>query len=233
MLFDLGVLVFQFSLNSDDAQGFTMPEGSFGVVGLCTKNEDPVVRCFSLFHEVCHLCLGKPGVSGGETIFMRRPSGQREMIEVFCNRFAAAFLLPLRDEQVSLNLKSILDKRTGIDKSRTIEMARKFKVSKYVVLFRAREAGYLSWDSCVRINSEWQEEDKEIGDRRNSDDQKNKHRGPSALVLRVSERGKRFTSLVFEALDTGRISLHEAANYLSLQPKDFDDVRERAGRGRL
>lgn len=226
MLFDRGVLVFQFSLNSDDAQGFTLRESNVGVVGLCSKNEDPVVRCFSLFHEVCHLCLDKPAVSGGETMFLRRPVGRTETIEVFCNRFAAAFLLPLHDEKVKADLKSILDKRAGVDRSSAVDMARRYKVSKYVVLFRAREAGHLSWDQCMDVFHGWKAEDE-----KNPPQKKPSKIPPVSKV--TSARGKRFMSLVFEALDRGHISLHEAADYLSLKPKHFDDARDKAGRGRL
>ena len=185
------------------------------------------MRCFSLFHEVCHLAIGRPGVSGGETLFLRRPAGRKETVEFLCDRFSAAFLLPLGDEQVRHSLESMLDRHSGVDKAHAIEVARKFKVSKYVVLFRAREAGLLSWHLCMQIFSDWQEEDT----RQVDGGPKKETGGPISSVLKGNQRGKRFVSLVFEALDSGRISVHEASNYLSLNVADLGDARESGRQG--
>jgi len=226
MLFDLGVLVFQFPISSIDARGFSIEEPNVGVVGVSNKREDPVARCFSILHEVCHLCLSKPGVSAGESIFLRRLTRPEERLEGFCNRFAAAFLLPLHDSHVGHDLERTFDKLRGCKKSEVIEVARRYKVSKYVLLFRAREAGRLPSDLCWSICAEWKEDDKRTPP----------GKGPkrrASVRTRVSERGKRFVSLVFEALDAERISLHDAMDYLSLHPKDFEKARESAVRGRL
>ena len=225
MLFDLGVLVFQFPMHSGDARGFSIEteEESVGIVGLSTR-DDPVARCFSAFHEVCHLCLGEPGVSAGETMFLRRQIRPEERIEAFCDRFAASFLLPRSETQVKHDLERTFDRRTGCDKSEAIEVARKYKVSKYVLLFRAREAGVLPSDLCWTIYREWKEEDERGPDKEGG--------GGNAVRNRVSARGKRFVCLVFEALDAGRISEHEAMDYLHLHPGHFEKARESAGSSR-
>ena len=46
-------------------------------------------RCFTLLHELVHLWLGEPGISGGDPL---------DPVEAFCNNVASRFFLP--DEEL-------------------------------------------------------------------------------------------------------------------------------------
>lgn len=50
-----------------------------------SAEKTPGARLFSLMHEFSHILLGMPGVSGSEDV---------NVVERFCNRFSAEFLMP-------------------------------------------------------------------------------------------------------------------------------------------
>jgi hypothetical protein len=55
--------------------------------------------------------------------------------------------------------------------------------------------------------------------------------GADFVTLRVGERGRRFATLVLEALDQGSISQSQASRYLAVQPRHLEAVRDRVGTG--
>lgn len=72
---DLGVKVFR---------GFALAD-EFAPFIIVNPRDSAGARSFTLLHELVHLWLGEPGISGGNPM---------DPVEVFCNRVASAFLLP-------------------------------------------------------------------------------------------------------------------------------------------
>ena len=72
---DLDVQVFR---------GFALAD-EFAPFIVVNPKDSAGARSFTLLHELVHLWLGEPGVSGGDPM---------DPVEVFCNRVASAFLLP-------------------------------------------------------------------------------------------------------------------------------------------
>lgn len=214
-LFDRGVVVMVFSMPMEDARAFCLMDHTLAAVGL---NSADGGRAFSLFHEVGHLCLRRPGVSGEVALYPSRPRREKDRIERYCDRFAAEFLLPARDPQVQAAMESV-----GGDTSRIDEVARDFKVSRYVVLRRALELGHLEKDRYWQIYTEWQESAGREGER--------KAGGGDYVTTTVSHLGKRFVALVFDALDANVISTYDASKLLYLDPRHFRTARARASAG--
>lgn len=215
-LFDVGVLVFQLPIPLSDARGFCMMGEGVATIAVSTK-DSVEARIFSLFHDLCHLCLRAPGVSG--TGISRELADTREArVEEFCDRFAAGVLVPLSSEWVCAQLDCAANSLP--DETEIVRLARELKVSKYVVLRRMLDTGRvgnaLYWD----LFNKWQE----LG--RIASAKKKAAGGPHVVDRSLSERGRRVASLVLEAYDSGRISAHEAGQYLSLGPKWLDRARE-------
>jgi Zn-dependent peptidase ImmA (M78 family)/DNA-binding XRE family transcriptional regulator len=211
-LFDLGVISAVFRMPMQDARAFSLVEGRLAAVGL-NSGDRPQGRAFSLFHEVCHLCLGKPGVSG---LVTRRPaaySDEKTRIEYYCDEFAASFLLPADDPSVVETLRSVAGDPSRL---RAEEAAKAFKVSKYVVLRRALALGYLRESTYWRTYEDWQRYDQGV---------RSTSSGGDYVAARVSRAGKRVVQLVFQALDTGRITRYDAGNLLGLDSKHFGRAR--------
>jgi Zn-dependent peptidase ImmA (M78 family) len=88
-----GILVFQASrVDPDEVSGFAIAEDRAPIV-VVTRRRTPVARrTFSLIHEFAHLMVRQTGVSDFDPDAARPPEDQK--VEIFCNRVAAATLLP-------------------------------------------------------------------------------------------------------------------------------------------
>jgi Zn-dependent peptidase ImmA (M78 family) len=88
----VGVLVFQISgLDSSEVRGFSFAESVLPVIAV-NRGETPNARIFSLMHELVHLMLRQSSICDFEEDGKR--SVVDEQTEVFCNRVAAAVLVP-------------------------------------------------------------------------------------------------------------------------------------------
>jgi Zn-dependent peptidase ImmA (M78 family)/DNA-binding XRE family transcriptional regulator len=219
-----GVLVLQFSMPREDARGFTLESDLVPVIAVTSKDA-PEARIFSLFHEYCHLLLGYTGVSGAlDLLVTGAPRRPKAIIEAFCNRFAAAFLLPNDSAEVEARL-SALAHGPDLDSDAIRSVARKFKVSKDVVLRRMLTEGLIAEDVYQEMVTRWAKEAALApppAERRG---------GPDFVTLRMQERGKRFVTLVLDALDQGAISVPEASDYLAVYPRHLDAIRQKLSLG--
>lgn len=92
---EAGGLVFQISrIGLREARGFAIASSTLPVVAVNAKDH-PHARIFSLMHELAHVALGQSGISdwSDATAEQARPP-EEQKIEVFCNRTAAAVLMP-------------------------------------------------------------------------------------------------------------------------------------------
>jgi Zn-dependent peptidase ImmA (M78 family) len=81
-----GVLVFQSKFPLNDGRGFTLYESANAPTIIVNKEETTdAAKSFTVLHEYAHLLLRRPGVSDQKF---------SDPTEAFCNRFAAAFLIP-------------------------------------------------------------------------------------------------------------------------------------------
>jgi len=197
------ILVFQLPMPVEDARGFSMSdEEPFTLV---VSSSDAVqARIFTLFHEYGHLLLREPGVclpkpeSGG--------GGPHAGVEQWCNRFAAALLVP------AAALGSVLGTQEPIrTEERLFEAIRegekRFRVSQQVVLRRMLDAGLASKPSFQRAMN-----------RLLSQVPARKARGGHVEPAKkcLAENGHLFTSLVLEGRARGVVNYSDVADYLDL-----------------
>jgi Zn-dependent peptidase ImmA (M78 family)/transcriptional regulator with XRE-family HTH domain len=219
---DTGVLVLQFSMPRRDARGFALTDRKAPVVAVTSKDA-PEARVFSIFHEYCHLALGIGNVFNASALYSSSGrTSEKDRVEVFCNRFAAAFLLPKDAPEVQESLSSLATV-LSLDHDRARVVARRFKVSKDVVLRRLHTLALISDSLYRKVAALWEREIAE--------DPPGGDGGPDYVTLRYSERGQRFSSLVLAALDRGEVSELEASDYLSVLPRHLDAIRERVYKG--
>ena len=96
VLGDLGS--YHTELNVEVFRGFALAD-EFAPFVVINPRDSAAARCFTLLHELVHLWLGEPGISGGDPL---------DPVEVFCNKVASNFLLP--DEELATALD--LNRRT-------------------------------------------------------------------------------------------------------------------------
>jgi len=218
-LFDRGVLVQVLELPIADVRAFSLLEYDLGGVGLSTE-DPPKGRVFSLFHEVAHLCLHKPGVSGELTAIASAAQSGVARVERYCDAFAAALLLPQEHPAVSEAMQRL---EGGLTLEAAQSYANRFKVSKYVIARRMLDLGKLEPEVYWGETSAWRQHDS-----RGAQQPRAKRGRPDHLRVKVSWAGKRYVAKVMEALERGVLTTYEAGKILSLNPDRLEDAHRMA-----
>ena len=207
----LGVYVLRQKMPWEETRGFAIP-GMPPVIVL--NSEDfPNGRVFSLMHELCHLMLSMSSVcdmrlSGYDTA--------SQQVEVFCNRFAGALLVP---EDSLRSITATRAENAAWTEGELRALARDFSVSQEVVLRRLLIIGKTSED----FYRAWRDRDdtKYVERRLNLNKSGWQPTAPKAL----QENGNRFTSQVLNAESSRVLSAAEAAQALSVGTRHLDKMR--------
>lgn len=208
ILFDKGVVVRICRMPIEDARAFCIIKNKIAGIGLSNQERNHG-KIFSLFHEVCHLALRRPGVSG----IVTRTKSPNQLIEQYCDRFAASFLLPSSNDEVRHSL-AILSRSLNYETSKLL--SNKFKVSKYVIIRRALDLGYISLESYWQIFSEF------ITIDRSFKPVSGENRGGNYYATQISYNGKRFVSLVMDALQRRQINSLDVKRLVGLTPSNIE-----------
>jgi Zn-dependent peptidase ImmA (M78 family)/DNA-binding transcriptional regulator YiaG len=209
-LFDNGVIARVCKIPIEDARAFCLFAGNLAGIGLSNEDREHG-KIFSLFHEVCHLALRQPGVSG---LYSNRKN-KNQRIEQYCDRFSASFLLPSSNTDVVKSLELFSGSIDNLELA--IFIANKFKVSKYVALRRALDLELISpqiyWDTISAMK---------ISDSEYEQRQKVKRKGGGNYTTnQISYIGRRFLGLVMEALTKNNITPLEAKRMLGIDPSSI------------
>jgi Zn-dependent peptidase ImmA (M78 family)/DNA-binding transcriptional regulator YiaG len=215
---DLNILVFQYSMPVEDARGFTLTDETPNVIVLNSKDTIEA-RIFSLMHEFAHILLGETGIDFPDVTI-----STRNEVEVWCNRFASAFLLPA---DMAMNLfksnKSTLTETDTLNK-----LSRKYKLSKAMLLFNMLKMDFISETEYEDVLERYKPQETEVAEEEEDEDTETKAGGIPADVKCLSEIGNKFVSLVANNYDRNHITYTDALNYLSIKSKNFDKVLAKA-----
>jgi Zn-dependent peptidase ImmA (M78 family) len=128
-------------LDPDEFRGFAMADDLAPLVfvnGADTKS----AQMFTLAHELAHIWIGRSAVSDAQAVSL--PENQTER---WCNQVAAELLVPLAVMREEFQKRAEL--RSEVDR-----LARRFKVSKLVILRRIHDAGGLTREELWRAYQE-------------------------------------------------------------------------------
>jgi Zn-dependent peptidase ImmA (M78 family)/transcriptional regulator with XRE-family HTH domain len=192
----------------DDCKGFTLYDNPNAPILVLSKEEDyEPARIYTLIHEYCHLLLREPGLSD---------LNRRDPVEVFCNKFAAGFLMP------RTALRAILptwpNRPVEWGREDIIVWARKLKVSQQALAFRLQGLGVAPEGFGARFSAR-QAKRKRLEDQRGN-----------YLNTTMSELGMRYLGVVLSAVEARDIQDAEAAEMTHLAPKHFPHVRAQVDR---
>jgi Zn-dependent peptidase ImmA (M78 family) len=210
---DQGVLVFQLPFPREESQGFSLYDPACPVI-VANESDSIKARIFTLFHEYGHLLLQRPGIC----LPTRTTDVRSTEVEPFCNRFAAAVLIPSAEVR---SWRTARDARDVSDEE-LIELARQYHVSKYVVLISLRTRGRLSEQSFSRLYRRWLSQDASRG----PSPRRATAGGPSAVQKCRRQRGRGFISLVVESAQRGVITEHDAVTYLGVKLGDLNKLEQ-------
>ena len=203
-----GIFVFKDAFRDDSVDGFCLIHEQFPVIYL-NNSRSSVRQIFSLFHELAHLLLGENGITRGIN-----PIGER--IEVFCNQFAAEFLVPYSDLETHFNESPYDD--TAIE-----ELASYYKVSRPVILLKLVDRGVFTSKGYRQKISEWTEEYESRLEGRAGGESSG---GGNYYNTRAVYLGYRFMELAFSRYHQGYCSMEELANHLNVKAKNLPGLED-------
>ena len=200
LLEEHGIFIFKDAFEDDKFSGFCLYDIDFPIIYI-NNSQVKSRQIFTLFHELAHLLFRTGGVDLRHDDFVQRMSGSNKRIEVFCNRFAGEFLVPSEDVQKCLRNKSIDDNLlSGI--------AKKYSVSREVILRKCLDLGYVSqafYESKVR---EWETE---------TSRHKKSSSGGDYYKTQKAYLGDRYIEAAFGKYYQGVISKSQLSDYLGIK----------------
>lgn len=207
----LGVLVFRFSgVPVGVARGFSIGGGPYPVVAL-NATDAPAGRVFTLIHEVGHILAGTGGVCDLDDR-TARTSPDAVAIERFCNRLAAAVLMPA-DRLIALPAVADANPETRWSLASLNELANTLSVSRQALLIRLLEVEKTNERAYQRTTDELNAAMTVAG-------------GGFELVPEgaIRELGAPYARLVLSAYHDEQISARDLAEYLGVRFKWVDRI---------
>jgi len=194
-----------------DARAFSFVDRKPYVILINNKDTEGA-KNFSLLHEFAHILIREESICNNFNSF--NSDKQIDPIEVFCNKFAASFLVP-HDDFIA---HRILVRKTEI----TIEeldftasaLAKDFKVSRLVILRKLLSSGFVTPETYKNRAKKWGSE-------------KPPHRLGGKNVPAKSailKNGVSFSSLVIEAYKREKLSHATASDYLGTKTKYLSSI---------
>ena len=223
---NLGVLVFQTTrFSSDEASGFAIAADTLPAIAV-NRNDAPTRRTFSLVHELAHLMLRVSGVSDLETDVDRPPEDQR--IEIFCNRVAAAALMPRDALLTERHVVARGVRSVDWSDAEIHDLARDFNVSREAILRRLLTLNRTTDDFYRQKRTQYKAE--------YFNNQKHKKEKIAETEMKrnmpqetISNFGKRFVNMLLDNYHQDRMTLSEISGYLGLKVKHFPKLEEVSG----
>ena len=222
---NVGVLVFQAArIPSEEASGFALAYDVLPTV-VINRKDAPVRRLFSLAHEFAHLALRKSGVSDLDIDAIRPP--EDSIIEVFCNRVAAATLMP---SQIFMTEPTITAHGTAMSwtDEEIATLANRYNVSREAVLLRL-----LTFDRTTRNfyqtkRNEYAEEylRKKLLERESSSSKPRPRNMPQEAL---SNFGRPFVEMILGNYYQDRLTLSEVSGYLGLRTQHVEKLQSKLG----
>lgn len=170
-------------------------------------------QMFTLVHELAHVWLGRPGVSGFEGLM---PGGDE--VELFCNRAAAEFLIPRRE----LSEYWLEVKRTDTPFE---NIARRFKASPIVAARRAMDLKFVSREAFFKFYRAYTEGEAAEERRRKA----KKQSGGDFYNNQNTRVGEHFATEVILAAKEGRLLYSDAYKLTDLYGETFARYTRRLG----
>lgn len=216
----LGIYVVVEDFPREEARGFSLWHPDLIPMIVVSRNEAPAAQIFTLFHELTHILLHSDAMclkKESETLLGR--------IEAWCNRVAAATLIP-EDELNSVLVKQaqIAIQQWSLDD--LYKIASVFKVSRHVIAIRLEEVGRAPDGYYNRIKHLLDTDDYTIKTVRDTDKAKDYKR--NIPQERLAEVGFAATTAILEACRNSVLSTMEAADLLRVRPIKFSRLLDLA-----
>jgi len=202
-----GILVFQISITKNkEIRGFSLIDEDAPAIVL-RRSDETSAKIFTLFHELAHLLLREGGICDLESDIPH---------ERFCNHFAGAFLVPKEKLLNHFIVKTNVRVREWPENFLR-DIARDFNVSGEVILRRLWILGLTTREYYLKKHREWKSKYKKPFGRKDK---------KTEIKICLQERGKKYTSMVFDAYERKKIDEMRVADYLGVTSDKIPKVKE-------
>ncbi|MBT2550540.1 ImmA/IrrE family metallo-endopeptidase [Arthrobacter sp. ISL-65] len=191
---NLGIVVLLRNAGSNNFRGFSLPHGRVPLIYINAAYDLATLRTFTLLHEVAHLIRDEEAVchdNDGE-------------VEAWCNRFAAAVLMPESHLRTYLKSKKFTSLDGNLEAVRLI--SNRYGASWAAVAIRLKSLGLATQqliDLVEQTRGEFLEKKSAFSTVRQT-----------VPVKRRAEFGATYPRLLIDAMEHGRLSALDAARYL-------------------
>lgn len=213
----VGTIVLQLPLGDDAIRGLSIADSVVPAIALNT-DDSASGRCFTLFHELFHLVLGRVGICEPRSALRYESTSLEE--ERLCNRFAGAFLVPLADLAAQTSATQIADMRGLPTEADFAPLRRAFKVSTQVIWYRLHDAGLVDDNRYYALWAVWANQP--VPDRRTGGG------GQDRAERALSRYGRTFVTSMLEAESRGFIDLTALLKYTRVHVEEVPRLAELA-----
>lgn len=219
--YSMGIYVFKDAFKDGSISGFCLYDAEFPLIYI-NNSLSASRQIFTLFHEAYHLISKTSGVDLFNDAELLHYNFTSKGIEIACNRFAGAFLVPNDDfQKVTL--------RIAPTDENVVKIASLYGVSSEVILRKFLESG--------RISPEYYEEKREEFTReyfRIEKEKKGKDAGGGDYYnTQASYKGKQYMELAFKQYYTKKIDIVQLAKYMDMKIPSVRGLASRKGWGAL
>ncbi len=209
LLEESAVFTFKESIKDRFISGFSLLHKRFPVIML--NNSNAFARqIFTLAHELGHILFGIHGVTDTDESYLEYMDSSDRSVEIKCNQFASELLVPTRSFRDDIPLF----RAEGI--SAIQALAKKYSVSREVILRRLHDKGLVSDDDYRTTAEAWNKDYLRSSE--------GKRKGGNYYLTQLAYVGEGFARLVFERHSQGRLTRAEMATHLNMKVRNIDKL---------
>ncbi|MDB9429810.1 ImmA/IrrE family metallo-endopeptidase [Microcystis aeruginosa CS-555/01A07] len=204
---EAGIFIFKRSFKQREISGFCLIDIEFPIIYINNSTEKSR-QIFTIFHELAHILLQTNGITKSDDRYINSLQGENKYIEIFCNKFAAEFLLPnhVFSEIIRETIVNVNDNDKIISK-----ISSDYKVSREVVLRKLLDNNFISQkEYTLKVNECYSEQ---VG----KSQDKNKKSGGNPYANQATYLGENYLKLVFNKYYQGQYDIERVADYLNIK----------------
>lgn len=210
-----GIFIFKQSFEQKDISGFCLIDQEFPIIYL-NNSTAKVRQIFTIFHELAHILLQVSGITKVDDEYIDFLEKDSKKIEIFCNQFAAEFLVPTESFFEDLD-----NYRDSYNDQLISEFSQKYSISREVILRKLLDNNLITQNDYETKVKSWQ--DQYAKTKQSKSDQKG---GGNYYATQATYLGDNYLKLVFNKYYQGKFGMEALADYLNIKVKNVPKLEQ-------
>jgi Zn-dependent peptidase ImmA (M78 family)/transcriptional regulator with XRE-family HTH domain len=217
----LGIVTLQLPFTTLAARGFSLRPDGWRVIVVSARDAKPA-KCFTLMHELAHLCMGEDGICKIVSPFAKAATPQA-MIELFCNRVAGHVLAP--SDRLRVLVPKAVSESGDVDAALR-RLVREFRVSQEVALRRLASEGlvdqhaYAAKLHTLRVAAAAHR----AAEKRRREERKKPVR-IDVVRVKAAAVGRLALRALLHAMESGRLTEGDVAGVMEIRTKHLPELQ--------